>query len=196
MKITHEAYAWCLETAIARFQNTLTKEQFTVLEQLQFPFAYAEEELDKLGFHWAKNNPEGIRYGEIHKSIDTINSDIEKIKRSLRYHGVFIEYTQCVLNEEDEQGREIAWQLLWQKPEDAKDCNIYLRSVKIADYDDEDDELFMRPFELCTLDKRIKFARFLPQFLLGFTKYLRDYRIEIEDAVKKVDAELESLENK
>ena len=59
----NELYNWCLEQAAARFMGTLSQDKIDKLNSLEFPWAYYEEELDKLGFHWRKNNPQGVRYG-------------------------------------------------------------------------------------------------------------------------------------
>jgi len=64
-KKQNELYNWCLEQAAARYIGTMTKEQFDSLQSLDFPWEYYENELNNLGFHWYKNNPEGIRYKDI-----------------------------------------------------------------------------------------------------------------------------------
>lgn len=56
-------YDWCLEQASARFMGLLSQEQIDKLNSTDFPWAYYEEELDKLGYNWKKNNPKGVRYG-------------------------------------------------------------------------------------------------------------------------------------
>ena len=56
-------YNWCLDQAAARYMGALSQDKIEKLNALEFPWAYYEEELDKLGFHWNKNNPDGVRYG-------------------------------------------------------------------------------------------------------------------------------------
>ena len=59
-----ELYNWCLEQTIARYMGELTPEQLRKLESINFPFARYEQVLDEMGFHWKKNNPNGVRYGK------------------------------------------------------------------------------------------------------------------------------------
>lgn len=61
---SQDLYNWCLEQASARYCNQLTEEQLKKLNDIDFPWAYYEDELDKLGYHWKKNNPTGIRYND------------------------------------------------------------------------------------------------------------------------------------
>lgn len=56
---------WCLEQAAARFMDNLSQEQIDVLTSLDFPWNYWENELDKAGFHWNKNNPAGKRWKDL-----------------------------------------------------------------------------------------------------------------------------------
>lgn len=63
-KNNQELYEWCLDQAIDRYMGTLSEEQFNLLQAIEFPWGYYEDELDKLGFNWAKNNPNGVRYGK------------------------------------------------------------------------------------------------------------------------------------
>lgn len=58
-------YNWCLQQAMDRYMGTLSEDKLKKLEEIDFPFDYYEEELDKLGFHWEKNNPNGKRYIKI-----------------------------------------------------------------------------------------------------------------------------------
>lgn len=60
MKI--DLHTWCLEQASARYMGTLPQDKIDKLNSLNFPWEHYEEELDKLGYHWEKNNPNGIRY--------------------------------------------------------------------------------------------------------------------------------------
>jgi len=62
-------YDWCLEQAVARFMGSLTDEHFIKLQSLDFPWEYYESELDKLGFNWSRNNPDGVRYKDLKKAI-------------------------------------------------------------------------------------------------------------------------------
>jgi|GEM_PF-3765881 hypothetical protein len=55
-------YTWCLEQASDRYCGTLSQEKIDKLNSMDFPWAYYEDELDKLGYHWKKNNPDGIRF--------------------------------------------------------------------------------------------------------------------------------------
>lgn len=57
-----DLYNWCLKQAAERYEVVLTEEKFQKLESLQFPWAYYENELDKFGYFWKKNNPNGVRY--------------------------------------------------------------------------------------------------------------------------------------
>lgn len=57
-----DLYNWCLEQAAMRFMGKLSQEQIDKLNSINFPWAYYEQELDNLGFHWAKNNPNGKRW--------------------------------------------------------------------------------------------------------------------------------------
>lgn len=50
-------FNWCLEQAHLRYTNQLSQEQLDKLNALNFPWAYYEEELTKLGYHWEKNKP-------------------------------------------------------------------------------------------------------------------------------------------
>ncbi len=59
-----ELYIWCLEQASARFMGIVPQEKIDKLNSLEFPWAYYEDEFDKLGYHWEKNNPQGVRYGK------------------------------------------------------------------------------------------------------------------------------------
>jgi hypothetical protein len=54
-----DLFNWCLEQAAAKYMGTLDQEKIDKLNALEFPWSYYEEELDKLGFHWAKNSPTG-----------------------------------------------------------------------------------------------------------------------------------------
>lgn len=55
-------YNWCLEQASDRYRGLLSEEQIDKLNSIDFPWGYYEEELDKLGYHWQKNNPNGKRW--------------------------------------------------------------------------------------------------------------------------------------
>ena len=59
-----DLYDWCIEQAVARYRDKLSPEKFEKLESVGFPWAYYENELDKFGFHWKKNNPKGVRYSQ------------------------------------------------------------------------------------------------------------------------------------
>lgn len=65
MQGIQQLYEWCLEQASARYQGKLSQDKIDKLNSLEFPWEYYEEELDKLGYHWKKNNPDGIRYKEL-----------------------------------------------------------------------------------------------------------------------------------
>lgn len=67
-KDQNRIYEWCLEQAAKRHMGNLTQQQIEKLESLNFPFVLCEEELDKLGFHWQANNPNGSRYENIKKT--------------------------------------------------------------------------------------------------------------------------------
>lgn len=58
-------FDWCLEQASARYMDLLTPAQFEKLQGLGFPWEYYEDHLDKLGYHWKKNNPEGVRWKDM-----------------------------------------------------------------------------------------------------------------------------------
>jgi hypothetical protein len=55
-------YVWCLEQASARYKEILSQEKIDELNSVGFPWAFYENELDKLGYHWKKNNPKGKRW--------------------------------------------------------------------------------------------------------------------------------------
>lgn len=59
-----ELFDWCLEQAAARYMGKLSQEKIDKLNSIGFPWDYYEEELDKLGFHWEKNNPQGKRWND------------------------------------------------------------------------------------------------------------------------------------
>ncbi len=56
---------WCLEQAMLRYMGKLEQWQLDKLEEVEFPFDYWEDQLDKLGFYWKKNNPNGVRWKDI-----------------------------------------------------------------------------------------------------------------------------------
>ena len=56
-----DLYSWCLEQASDRYCGTLSQDKIDKLNQQEFPWTYYENELDKLGYHWKKNNPNGLR---------------------------------------------------------------------------------------------------------------------------------------
>lgn len=57
-------FTWCLEQASERYCGTLSQARIDILNSIEFPWAYYENELDKLGYHWKKNNPNGVRYNQ------------------------------------------------------------------------------------------------------------------------------------
>lgn len=60
-----DLYAWCLEQASERYRGTLSKEKQDKLNDIQFDWNHYENELDKLGYHWKKNNPTGVRWKDL-----------------------------------------------------------------------------------------------------------------------------------
>ncbi len=65
-------YAWCLEQASDRYRGELAQEKIDKLDSIGFPWAYYENELDKLGYHWKKNNPNGVRYKDLEAMDDAV----------------------------------------------------------------------------------------------------------------------------
>lgn len=61
----NDLHTWCLEQASARYMGILGQDEIDRLTSLDFPWAHFENELDKLGYSWEKNNPDGKRYNEI-----------------------------------------------------------------------------------------------------------------------------------
>jgi hypothetical protein len=55
-------FDWCLEQASLRFMGKLPQDKIDKLNSIEFPWAYYEEELDKLGYNWERNNPSGVRW--------------------------------------------------------------------------------------------------------------------------------------
>ncbi len=68
IKENKQLFDWCLEQAHARYTGQLTQDQLNKLNGIDFPWAYYENELDKLGYSWKKNNPDGKRWGTPCKS--------------------------------------------------------------------------------------------------------------------------------
>ncbi len=66
-KKEQDLHVWCLEQADARFRGLLSQDRIEKLDSLDFPWAHYEEELDKLGYYWEKNNPDGVRYKDLPK---------------------------------------------------------------------------------------------------------------------------------
>jgi hypothetical protein len=64
-KKDQEIYDWCLEQAANRFMGKLSQAKIDKLNSIEFPWAHYEEELDKLGFYWEKNNPDGVRWKDL-----------------------------------------------------------------------------------------------------------------------------------
>ncbi len=58
-------FNWCLEQASARYMGLLSQEQIDKLNSLEFPWSHFEEELDKLGYSWNRNNPTGVRFKDM-----------------------------------------------------------------------------------------------------------------------------------
>ncbi len=54
-------FDWCLLQASERYMGHLSVDQVDKLNSIGFPWAYYEEELDKLGYDWKRNNPTGVR---------------------------------------------------------------------------------------------------------------------------------------
>ncbi len=65
-------YEWCLEQASARYMGLLSPEQEDKLNSIDFPWAFYEEELDKLGYSWKKNNPDGVRFKDIEQEREDL----------------------------------------------------------------------------------------------------------------------------
>ena len=57
-----ELYLWCLQQAADRYMGTLSQDKIDLLNDELFPWGYYEEQLDKMGFDWKKNNPNGKRH--------------------------------------------------------------------------------------------------------------------------------------
>lgn len=60
-------YTWCLENASARFMGILEQDKIDKLNSDEFDWIYWEEELDKMGYRWDLNNPDGVRYKDLKK---------------------------------------------------------------------------------------------------------------------------------
>lgn len=65
MYINNKLYKWCLEQASQRYCGMLEQDKIEKLNSIGFDWVYWENELDKFGYCWELNNPNGVRYKDI-----------------------------------------------------------------------------------------------------------------------------------
>lgn len=67
-----DMYVWCLEQASDRYKGELSQDKIELLLKVDKNFfVFYEDELDKLGYDWERNNPNGIRWKNLIPRLNT-----------------------------------------------------------------------------------------------------------------------------